>query len=210
MIEKRHNAFTLLELLVVIAIIAILAALLLPALSAAKRKAHATQCLGNLKQLHLATHLYIGDNDDHLPFAWYDDDDPTGNNFYALLAPYAFGANWDFDGDGDFEQGIYACPVRLQQPDALNQAFDISYGMNAFNAVNFPGPETHKDNAIQSPAATALIVDDAQDYNHPPIELLSTEHVGYRHNDRANFLFYDGHAAPTKLNQTNGIILKFK
>jgi prepilin-type N-terminal cleavage/methylation domain-containing protein/prepilin-type processing-associated H-X9-DG protein len=45
------TAFTLLELLVVIAIIAVLAALLLPALSQAKRKGQAVVCLSNQKQL---------------------------------------------------------------------------------------------------------------------------------------------------------------
>ena len=66
--SKRHEGFTLIELLVVIAIIAILAAILFPVFAKARAQARKITGTSNLKELGLATMMYVQDYDEMFPY----------------------------------------------------------------------------------------------------------------------------------------------
>lgn len=95
------KGFTLIELLVVIAIIAILAAILFPVFAQAKEAAKKTSSLSNVKQLGVAVQLYLGDNDDVIPPAYYYNspngpgslDDSGINHWSGVVQPYVKNLN---------------------------------------------------------------------------------------------------------------------
>ncbi len=76
----KNRAFTLIELLVVIAIIATLAAILFPVLAQARASARNTADLSNLRQIGIATMLYVQDNDEHFV--------PVGSQNDPSITPY--------------------------------------------------------------------------------------------------------------------------
>ncbi len=64
--NRRTPGFTLVELLVVVSVIALMVGLLLPALSSARRRAQATVCISNIRQLALANIAYTNEYDGRL------------------------------------------------------------------------------------------------------------------------------------------------
>lgn len=72
----------------VIAIIGILASMLLPSLAGAKERAHVTTCINNLRQMGIATRLYMDDHGGRFPPNYVREVDPntglpTGRSFPA-------------------------------------------------------------------------------------------------------------------------------
>ena len=72
----NRRAVTLVELLVVVAIIALLASVLLPSLGRAKEEARRVICLSNLRQMAIAAHSYAVMFDDSYPIAYYFESRP--------------------------------------------------------------------------------------------------------------------------------------
>ncbi len=147
--------FTLIELLVVIAIIALLVSILIPTLSAAKRRGYAVKCLSNLRTLGQGTAIYLNDNNDilmpsRLPKMSGESCQPTADvygrlkyrpTFVALMSssvgappfddPQECKDAVDMHGeDGDrqnYSYPVYVCPSRPEWTDERNGAYGYNY-----------------------------------------------------------------------------------
>ncbi|MGC3956617.1 MAG: prepilin-type N-terminal cleavage/methylation domain-containing protein [Verrucomicrobiota bacterium] len=183
----KSKAFTLIELLVAIAIIAILAAMLLPALSRAKQRAWGTACLSNVKQIGLASRMYVDENADALPRSAHQ-----GASWVATLQPYCAGTN------------LWRCPRDTQTTRRY------SFALNDYllpPAVGSSAPDYSKSTQVPAPTDTLWLgeCDDkyvnndhfhfspANDGDYTPLNFKS-EIAVQRHLTGANYLFVDGHA----------------
>jgi len=123
----KERAFTLVELLVVIAIIAILAALLLPALSRAKAKAHQIRCVGNLHQLGIGLQSFVANNHAYPSFIG-----PTNSDNPDWWINQISSGGFDISKPTtNLSEGVWLCPSAPRYWDLPNEGF-CSYGYNAW------------------------------------------------------------------------------
>lgn len=205
---KIHNAFTLIEVLVVIAIIATLSAITFSAVKSSMEKVQSAKCMSNLKQLGVEINLYVADN------GFYPKNPPPP----ALWLNVAYmSSNW-------------LCPSRFIQKDASGSTFTPAYAPNSliFNKTNVRPASISRPSEIialidsdqRSPSGWAIPwlsvsgSSSAGSANQPitgvPITAPDVDicqgpaGVRYRHQGKANALFLDGHVGSF----TKGTILQ--
>ena len=215
----RNRAFTVVELLVVISVVACLMAVLMPAIARARQRGRAIACLSNIRQLAIASQLYVNNNDGFYPIAYmykftdtesvsYAWDFTTIINWTPFEQKVVAGLLWE----GETLEKVQQCPSfkgyhwSLADP-YTGYNYNTSFiGHGQLESCVMPAMAA----CVRRPERCALFGDGqwnggANKFMRSPwpsecdtFAARAAGTQGYRHYGRTNVAYCDGHAATVK------------
>jgi prepilin-type N-terminal cleavage/methylation domain-containing protein/prepilin-type processing-associated H-X9-DG protein len=187
------GGFTLIELLVVIAVIAVLAALLLGVAGPVLAGSRSATCVNNLRQIYIAAVAYESDTDQ--PFCTFNPA-PFWDWSRVISTRYNYSPAWV----GVRPMGVLACP----ESKYIATNWPADYGktavVNRDVSATIPLYPTIRMMVMNERSKVFLIADcwapDADPNKARGRDLTPFQDGGlmhFRHRNKANVLFYDGH-----------------
>ncbi len=221
----RRRGFTLIELLVVIAIISLLLSILLPALSGAREQGKSTKCLANLHNAGVALHAYFNISNDVFPpaedhdeggphISWLDVLEPYSDSRLQFICPSDRASNFDDPDDHIRRHTSYGTNLFMSPEEEEHDRHDHE---------GPPGGYTSQTRLAARAASLVYAAELAeQDANGLPVHLDHFHSHEWRHNpgegtgesdprhslsvwrhrERSNYLYADGHAERNAFGQT--------
>ncbi|MHC5109930.1 MAG: hypothetical protein ACYTHJ_08640 [Planctomycetota bacterium] len=214
-----HQAFSILELLVVVGVLMLVLGILLPSLNDARKKAQRVTCLSNQRQIALAIQAYAQDYQDRLPIAHYFDQNRLAfvawdtTTFAASSTQSEPGLIWEYVSG----QVVQQCPTYDGSSNTpgdfyTGYNYNTSYLGRGQNEGEFKGMREAPAflSEIRFSSTAAMIGDGgwahgANKFMRAPGDsgaapgVVMTGGQSYRHQGFTNVTFVDGHGRATRV-----------
>ena len=223
---KSFRKFTLIELLVVIAIIAILAAILMPALSQARERGRMSTCINNMKNIGLAFGHY---SDDFDGFVVPSQSLFNGNGVYnwptmLVYKKYLSSQNYSTPVKGllsstEYPAGVFKCPSisgvmvgtgeqAAPSHTGASSNYGLGYLIGRYSVPEKFNPKSDAQKVSQYRCHSKVMYIGEKLWG-PRDATVCSPYAGNshilegmtRHNDKANFLFFDLHVETRRPNE---------
>lgn len=221
--SSRRPGFTLIELLVVISLIALLLGILTPALNKARQKARSVSCLSRMRQIGMASVMYVQDNNGQ--FA-------RSSHSAASVGCLRWGpAFMQYLGYGDYKgsktpgweaafKKFYRCPADRRDNLTYSYGKNVWFELEAYESAEAlgisRGPTYHTVMKVRRPGTTIefgeLRSPSAEDHLMAHFWLMDTdidagmdttlEIDTQRHGGMANYIYVDGHVEAQPFEET--------
>ena len=221
--RRRHRGFTLIELLVVISAIALLLGILTPALNMARQKARSVSCLSRMRQIGMASVMYVQDNNGHFARSSHSAASVGCLRWGPAFMPYL--------GYGDYKgsktpaweaasQKFYRCPSDRRKNFTYSYGKNVWFELEAYETAEAleisNGPTYHTVMKVRRPGTTIefgeLRSPSAEDHFMAHFWLMDTdifegmdttvEIDTKRHGGMANYIYIDGHVETQRFEET--------